>query len=557
MNIEDSNSSSVVMSIKRVRLMVLLALLFYPAWGVLYKTIDSSFNDSLMHRSGVLTYFTLLLGLSYVSKFRSYLQLAYLGGIWLLIGHHTYLVFLNQGHIVYLLGSFITLAAIVMAIPSVKSAFWFSIFTMAISVYTVFSSESFEVNRWFYISGVFTILCIGIGIQYVMHSFFNALTESNNKSKAIVDNLSEAVMVMSADGTIVSINSRAAKIFGFPSHFFIGKKINDSNWVRINEEGTVLKNEEYPAVIAFNSKKPVRELVMGAQKPDGSYVWLSVNANPIFNESTGELTGVVTSYHDITEKREQARLLAEQQIMVANTSRMSSLGIMASGIAHEINNPLAIISGRINQLKRMSEEGPVKKEDIQPLIGNIQQTISRISKIIQGLRAFARDGKGDPFSPTQLYSLVEDSVALCKELLQRKEVMLNIDIDKNLLVEVGGVQITQVLVNLIQNAVDAIEDLPKKWIKISAWTTPTDIYLEVEDSGDGIPASIKHKILDPFFTTKEIGKGTGLGLSISLGIVRDHRGQLLIPDGVPNTKFVIVLPLKQPQESSESNKTAA
>ena len=140
-------------------------------------------------------------------------------------------------------------------------------------------------------------------------------------------------------------------------------------------------------------------------------------------------------------------------------------------------------------------------------------------------------------------SLVADALELCSSRFHYHRVRMKVSaIPEDLKIEARGVQIAQVLLNLLNNSFDAVEHLEDRWISIDVAETPDAVELSVTDSGKGVPAEIREKIMQPFFTTKEIGKGTGLGLSISKGIVDSHSGQFFLDAACANTRFVVRLP---------------
>ena len=241
--------------------------------------------------------------------------------------------------------------------------------------------------------------------------------------------------------------------------------------------------------------------------------------------------------------QERTRELVVTQSQLQQSGKMAALGEMAGGIAHEINTPLGVLTLNCDTID-ISLEGPELDREFLRKTNNINlTTVERIAKIVRGLLNFARDGSKDPFKPVAVGDLVRDTVALCQARLHSRGVKLKIqEIDPAFVVNCRAGEICQVLLNLLNNSLDAIEQNLEKWIELSVELREQKIFIGVADSGAGISDEIQNKIFQPFFTTKDVGKGTGLGLSISLGIAAANGGLLTYDRQSPNTKFILQLP---------------
>jgi PAS domain S-box-containing protein len=246
---------------------------------------------------------------------------------------------------------------------------------------------------------------------------------------------------------------------------------------------------------------------------------------------------------DITEVRHNERLLAEQRAALFQKSRLTSLGEMASGIAHEINNPLAIINGKVYMLRKMLAQQDLDKEKMLEELTKIESTTFRISKIVKGLKTFSRSGDEDPFEWISLKSVLDDTFELCAEKLLHHEIEFSVNIPAAIKIRCRPVQIGQVFSNLILNSFDAIKNNKEKWIRIEYFISKSGLRISLVDSGLGIPLETADKILQPFFTTKQVGNGMGLGLSISAGIMQNHSGRLWYDSDASNTCFHIEFPI--------------
>jgi len=252
---------------------------------------------------------------------------------------------------------------------------------------------------------------------------------------------------------------------------------------------------------------------------------------------TDEVASLAKSFNTLLDEVNQYNASA------AHSSRLAALGEMSAGICHEINSPLTTIQGYVGIMKICMREDPMDKEKIFNSVDKISSTVMRIAKIIRGLQSYSRDAKNDDFELVNLNTAFGNILAFCSERLNRFGVSLEIkEFDLSLSLMGREAQISQVFLNFLNNASDAVQELAERWIKVEVKADSEWIEIWITDSGPGIPPEIQAKILQPFFTTKPIGKGTGLGLSISKGIIEQHGGTLSIDKECEHTRFVIRFP---------------
>jgi signal transduction histidine kinase len=236
--------------------------------------------------------------------------------------------------------------------------------------------------------------------------------------------------------------------------------------------------------------------------------------------------------------------LEERKAKMLHTSQLAALGEMAAGIAHEINNPLAIIHGRLYQIEMALNDSTTSKDKTLEYIQNSLTTIDRISRIMKAMRVISRDGTQDEYTPTNIYQILMNTLQLSEEKFRALGIQVDhSDLHQNLVCRAQEVSLGQVFLNLLNNSCDAIAHLSERWIRISSTLENGFFVIRFTDSGDGIPKDVIEKMFRPFFTTKSIGKGTGLGLSISLSILENHGGNFFYDHESKNTSFVLRLPI--------------
>jgi C4-dicarboxylate-specific signal transduction histidine kinase len=247
--------------------------------------------------------------------------------------------------------------------------------------------------------------------------------------------------------------------------------------------------------------------------------------------------------------------ISRQQHELVSAGKLVALGEMAGGIAHEINNPLSIIALRVERLESVLKSAKFDPADFANGLSVINRTVDRIAKIVSGLKFFAREGSRSVPQVVMLFSLVEETLGFCRERFKNHGVELRVIDDEAFKIadlECQNVEISQVLLNLLNNSFDAVSSIEPKWIQIQVRCDSEYVQIEVSDSGTGIRSELREKIMQPFFTTKGIGKGTGLGLSISKGIAERHSGSLTLAEPQLPTCFILRLPRRQPKSKGEA-----
>ena len=253
--------------------------------------------------------------------------------------------------------------------------------------------------------------------------------------------------------------------------------------------------------------------------------------------------------------QQRTRELEAQRAVTLYAAKMSTLGEMAGGLAHEINNPLAIVRIHSSRVREMISELVKGDESNIPVINRaLDQTdraVMRISVIIRSLLSFARSDDNAPASIIRVADLIEQTLQLCHEDFEHKGIHLSVEPgDPALTIECRESQMRQILFNLLTNAADAAVMRKPSWIRLSIEAERGGVQFAVTDSGPGLPENIRERIFEPFFTTKTPGKGPGLGLSVAKGIAEGHHGRLWLDTQSAETRFVLWIPRTQTSGSS-------
>lgn len=355
--------------------------------------------------------------------------------------------------------------------------------------------------------------------------------------QTMITESSEGVIALCLErNKIFYTNPQFDRMFGFEQGVLAGTSLAS---LRLPQEEDVPLQERI--LSAIKTSGVWREEVHSLRK-DGTRFWTKVGITRTTHPKFGTVyIGFVT---DISARKKIESQLKEQQALMTASAKMAALGEMAAGIGHEINNPLASIQANAEDLKDLVQSGNANTEHIVERLSRIEKTCARIAKIIKGLRFFAREEKSGAIYSARVSELVAETLELCGERFRQHGIDVRISaISPELKVECRPEQISQVILNLLMNAYDAVVTQTEKWVELAVSVEAEQLVLRVRDSGGGVPKELQSQIMQPFFTTKEPGKGIGLGLSISQGIVRNHQGSLEFNPLAPHTEFEVRLPL--------------
>lgn len=358
------------------------------------------------------------------------------------------------------------------------------------------------------------------------------IAENTNLSevqlKTILISMPFPVALIDKEYRLVSMSEKWAKQFPFTVENPIGHKLPEVH-AKFQPEWL----ERFERVLSGEEIGMDEEYLSSGH---GMPMWVMWRMIP-WRNMTGDVEGIVLFYENITERK-------EAELHLRQASKLTALGEMAGGIAHEINNPLSILKGFIDLMRRQILRGNVDLPSFQLYMERSYSTVERISQIVKGMKRIARDSSHDVFKPYGLNAIVDDALDFVQEKFRDNGIGLTVNrLEVDQMVQCRSVEISQVLLNLFTNAFHALEGVDKPWVTVHCKARGRFGYITVEDNGEGVKADIREKIFQPFFTTKDIGKGTGLGLSISRRIIEGHNGKLYLSNSSDKTCFVIELPL--------------
>lgn len=440
-----------------------------------------------------------------------------------------------------------------------------------------------------------------------------ALQNQTDLLQLILNRMSDGVIVTDEQGQFLVFNPAAERMFGSGATDTSSSEWSEHYGLFLPDQVTPIPEEQIPLIRTLRGEnvKHAEIFVRHAQAPAG--IWVMVNGRPL-KDASGTLKGGVVVCRDVTELkhseealrqsetqlRQQAqdleqtlRELQQTQAKLVQSEKMSSLGQLVAGVAHEVNNPVNFIYGNLTHAQEYTQDllslvnlyqqhypNPAAEieteledldlefvaQDLPKLLTSMKVGAERIREIVRSLRNFSRLDEAE-MKPVDVHEGLDSTLMILQNRLKARPDHPQIHIVKrygNLPpVECYAGQLNQVFMNIIVNAIDALEERDKQRTFSDIKQHPSQIHIctemidsrqvriRIADNGNGIPEQIKHRLFDPFFTTKPVGKGTGLGMSISYQIVTEKHGGSLHCHSIAGqgAEFVIEIPAGQSRAS--------
>jgi PAS domain S-box-containing protein len=359
------------------------------------------------------------------------------------------------------------------------------------------------------------------------------LKASEEKYRSLFDNDPNPIFVFDRETfQIIDANIRTTEKYGFSREELLSMSFLDLGSAEDSEK---IKSLVVEACI-FLPK--IRH-----RKKDGTAIYVNIHSCPRDHLGTEV---IIANIADISE-----RIEAEAQLIQAG--KMATLGEMAAGVAHEINQPLNAIRIGSEYFQKMAVRGEsLPPEMLAKVSGEIAAQVERAANIISHLREFGRKSELDELEKVDINKPIRDIFTLLGQQLKLRQIKVNLELDDNLPPVLGVCnRLEQVFINLVMNARDSMEEEraggygedKESFLTIRSYQKDGKVVVVMSDTGAGMAESVKDRIFEPFFTTKEVGKGTGLGLSISYGIVKDYGGDIEVESEVGvGTTFKLTFP---------------
>jgi len=372
-----------------------------------------------------------------------------------------------------------------------------------------------------------------------------ALRERESRLRSILDTLPDAIVVINESGAIQSFSPAAERLFDYTEAEIVGRNVSMlmPSPYREGHDGYLQRYRTTGERRIIG----IGRVVVGLRK-NGETFPMELEVGEFSAGGARFFTGFV---RDLTEQQAANRRIEDLQAELLHASRLSVMGQMASAMAHELNQPLTAVINYLEAGRRLLQGEPPSLDRLGDLMGRAVAQAERAGDVIRHLRQFARKGDTDRRAEN-LNTLVEEALALALLGARQSGVRVTLDLDRSLAPTiVDGVQIQQVVLNLVRNAVEAMEEVDRRELQIATRSLGETVEITVADTGCGIAAELAERLFQPFATTKK--SGMGLGLSISREIVEAHDGKLsAAPRPSGGTVFRVALPIAREEDGGDA-----
>jgi len=438
---------------------------------------------------------------AFILPYENYLDAHFLGGCWIVVMGVTSLLHTTGFFLVY----------------------WGFVLFLAAALLAGLQGEVSDRAVSSFLVGLASVMGIGLITFFVRRNLLRENYIVNERFGALVEHSPLGIFLSNPDGSLSYVNPRWRQIFD------ISERTPSEEWLRrIPERERVAIAAEWRESFGGN-----REWVFECSvKTSDTVRWIRV-LNAPWVGPTGEARGQIGTVEDLTElRRAQDRALA--------ATKMSALGSMASNLAHEMATPLTVILGRTDELLGDEEPGDGRR---RKALEQILRTGRRLEEIVRGLSRLSRDASRDGFEQAPLQRIVADTIEIARGRALNQGIQLETSaIPTGVIVHCRPTEISQVVLNLLNNAFDAVQGRPSKRVEVVFEDLSERYRLKVRDNGSGVAPENIGRLFEPFFTTKEPGRGVGLGLSISREILGRHGGRLEFERQGEWTVFSLDLP---------------
>jgi two-component system sensor histidine kinase TtrS len=401
-------------------------------------------------------------------------------------------------------------------------------------------------SAWEFTIFPLTNQCVGVAFQNVTERRLaaEALSASEELNRLILQAVPAGIVQVDRDGRIVSANAEALEFLGFGVDALATRVIDDFWFATFWEDGTACPADEYPLSQCLETNLPQPPVTIGVRRPDGTLRWAVFSAVPLPDPEIGDCRGAVATFLDITERKRSEEQTQELQKELAHVSRLSTMGEMASGLAHELNQPLAAIIAYADACHELVESGRIVQGQLIEVLRAVSSQADRAGKIIHRLRKLVK--KSEPVrAPIFVNDAVREVASLLETEARNVGSYVRLELDEQLpSVPADFIQIQQVLLNLMRNGLDAMADTEPGNRELAIYTRRSPeghVEVAIRDRGRGVARENVSRLFEPFFTTKP--EGLGMGLSISRTIVEAHGGRMwLTPNADAGMTVRLVLP---------------